>query len=98
MSNVCMICKVAHPGLTCDEQTVLMKARHQAVLKVFPQVRPNIKKVCDLPEGQEVKGMVLFDGHVIVATTLGVWKLEGDEFAPIKFQPLLDVPQQKDKP
>lgn len=43
------------------------------------------KKICDLPQGEEVVGMVTFDNEVIVATTLGIWRLENDELVPIVF-------------
>jgi len=45
-----------------------------------------LKKICDLPEGQEVVGMATFEDNVIIATTLGVWRLENDELVPIVFQ------------
>jgi len=95
MSDVCMICKAVHPGLTCEEATVQIMARRKAIPKVIPHVRPDIKKVCDLPEGQEVLGMAVFNDNIIVATSNGICRLEGDKLIPILFAPLPDVSEDK---
>lgn len=86
--NYCMACRDTHPGLTCDENAAKRVEQFKQRSEFKPSTRPSIKRICDLPEGQEVKGMVLFNDNVIVATTLGVWRLEDDELVPIKFQPL----------
>jgi hypothetical protein len=47
------------------------------------------KPLCSVaPIHGKLVGMVVFNDQVIVATELGVFRLVGDTFVPIKFEPI----------
>ena len=85
----CKACDETHPG---GERCPHIKDfSSEEPSKNMPKNLEGVTFIHAFGEGEEIKGMVLVDDVIIVATTRGMFKLaEGDIMVPILFAPVAE--------